>query len=172
MRRRGSRRASFPFCSCPCSDEGECVCRRIASMQGESDQPVVAPSTTPTVTRIAVPPMRPGARARKPPRFLNDRSGIGCRTLDHLCTSAKGPSQNSKRFELLKGVELPQSNTEPFGTKRYRTSNRKIVQKSRNRPISVFALCEPVGARDDRRTGTPASSDFCNLTDRLPWLAP
>jgi hypothetical protein len=29
-----------------------------------------------------------------------------------LCTSAKGPSQNSKRFELLKGVELPQSNTE------------------------------------------------------------
>lgn len=89
----------------------------------------------------------------------------------HLCTSAKGPSQNSKRFELLKGVELPQSNTEPSeGNVTEQAAGKwckspKIVQYLSSR-------CEPVGSRVDRRTGTPASSDFCNLTDRLPWLAP
>ena|SRR5439155_20171770 len=94
------------------------------------------------------------------------RSGIGYRTLTPPMHERKGPSQNSKRFELLKGAELPQSNTEPSERTVAETSNRKIVQKSRNRPISVF------GTGHDRQTGTPASSDFCNLTDRLPWLAP
>jgi hypothetical protein len=82
---------------------------------------------------------------------LNDRSGIGCRSLAPLYTRApKTLRKDSKGFELLKGCRVAAKQHRIVGTKRYRTRQPEgsaKVPKSSNiclRSVSPSAL-GPIG---------------------------